>query len=54
MATGEDSGCRSSVGLYDVDVVQEVTLASSCESNTVGGPTSTGKVTTTIGHVRVP
>jgi hypothetical protein len=52
--TGNTAGVVPPAGLYDVNVVQEVTLASSCESNTVDGPTSTGQVTTTIGHVRLP
>jgi hypothetical protein len=48
------AGVVPPAGVYDVDVVQEVTLASSCESNTVDGPAITGQVTTTIGHVRLP
>jgi hypothetical protein len=52
--TGNTAGVVPPAGLYDVNVVQEVTVASSCLSNTVGGPTSGVQVSTTIGHVRMP
>ena len=52
--TGNTAGVVPPAGLYDVNVVQEVTVASSCLSNTVGGPTSDVQVSTTIGHVRLP
>jgi hypothetical protein len=52
--TSNTAGVVPPAGLYDVDVVQEVTLASSCESFTVGGPTSGVQVSTTIGYVRLP
>jgi hypothetical protein len=52
--TGNTAGGVPPAGLYDVNVVQEVTVASSCLSNTVGGPTSGVQVSTTIGYVRLP
>jgi hypothetical protein len=52
--TGNKAGVVPPAGLYDVNVVQEVTVASNCLSNTVGGPTSGVQVSTTIGYVRLP
>jgi len=52
--TGNTAGVVPPAGIYDVNVVQEVTVASSCLSNSVGGPTSGVQVSTTIGYVRLP
>lgn len=52
--TSNTAGVAPPAGLYDVDVVQQVTMASSCVSNTLGGPTSGVQVSTTIGYVRLP
>lgn len=51
---GDTPAAALAAGMYDVDVVQKISLASSCESDVVGGPTSTGQVTTTIGYVQLP
>lgn len=51
---GDTPTVALAAGMYDVDVVQNISLASSCESDVVGGPNSTGQVTTIIGYVQLP
>jgi hypothetical protein len=50
--TSDTPGVAPTPGLYDVEVVQDITVSSSCGSNITAGPPEGFEVTTTIGRVR--
>lgn len=52
--TGNDPNVRPAPGLYDVVVVQDVTVNPSCVSDSTTGPDASFEVQTTIGRVRFP
>jgi hypothetical protein len=52
--TSDQAGVVPAPGVYDVDVVQDISVPSSCISDTVGGPDVSVEFHTTIGYVRLP
>jgi hypothetical protein len=52
--TGNDPSIRPAPGLYDVVVVQDITVNPSCVSDSTTGPGMGFEVQTTIGRVRFP